>query len=59
MRKATKRLLWGLAMLFAFVLIWQKTRIVVVIRASFAQLLLLFVALAVVIYIVFDILLPD
>jgi len=56
MRTLTRRLLWGLAFVFAFVLIWQKTHIVIFIRASFWQLLVLFLALAVAIYLVFEIL---
>ena len=59
MRKLTKRLLWGLAFVFAFILIWQKIRIVVWIHATFWQLLLLFVGLAFAIYLVFEWLLPD
>lgn len=57
MRGITKRLLWGLAFLFAFYLIWQKVRIVVFVRLSFNQLLLLFVGLAVAIYVIFEVLL--
>ena len=57
MRRLTKRLLWGLAFVFAFVLIWQKIRIIIVIRASFWQLLALFVGLAFAIYLVFEVLL--
>jgi len=59
MRKLTRRLLLGLAFIFAFVLIWQKLRIVVFIHATFTQLLLLFVGLALAIYLVFEWLLPD
>lgn len=59
MRKLTRRLLLGLAFVFAFVLIWQKLRIVVWIHATFGQLLLLFVGLAFAIYLVFEWLLPD
>ncbi len=57
MRKLTRRLLWGLALVFAFLLIWQKLRIVVVIRASFGQLLGLFAVLAFAIYLVLEVLL--
>jgi len=56
MRSLTKRLLWGLAFVFAFVLIWQKIRIVILIRATFWQLLILFVGLAVAIYLIFEVL---
>jgi hypothetical protein len=59
MRKLTRRLLWGLAFVFAFILIWQKLHIVVWIRATFWQLLLLFVGLAFAIYLVLEWLLPD
>lgn len=59
MRKLTRRLLLGLAFVFAFILIWQKIRIVVWIHATFWQLLLLFVGLAFAIYLVFEWLLPD
>jgi hypothetical protein len=55
MRKLTRRLLWGLALLFAFLLIWQKLRIVVVIRAGFWQLLGLFAVLAFAIYLVLEV----
>jgi hypothetical protein len=57
MRKWTRRFLWGLAFVFAFVLIWQKLHIVVVVRATFAQLLALFVGLAVAIYLILEVLL--
>jgi hypothetical protein len=53
--KVTKRLLWGLAFLFAFALIWRKTRIVIWVPLSLWQLLLLFLGLAVVIYLVFEV----
>ena len=56
MRRLTKRLLWGLALVFAFIIIWQKVRIVVVVRATFGQLLLLFLGLALAIYLVLEVL---
>jgi hypothetical protein len=59
MRKLTRRLLLGLAFVFAFILIWQKIHIVVWVHATFLQLLLLFVGLALAIYLVFEWLLPD
>jgi hypothetical protein len=59
MRRLTRRLLMGLAFVFAFVLIWQKINIIVWVRATFWQLLLLFVGLAFAIYLVFEWLLPD
>jgi hypothetical protein len=59
MRRLTRRLLFGLAFVFAFILIWQKINIIVWVRATFWQLLVLFVGLAVAIYLVFEWLLPD
>lgn len=59
MRRLTRRLLVGLALVFAFVLIWQRVHIVVWVRLGFWQLLLLFVGLAFAIYLVFEWLLPD
>ncbi len=56
MRRITKRLLLGLAVVFAFVIIWQKVRIVVLIRASMYQLLAAFAVLAVAIYLVLEVL---
>ncbi len=57
MHKVTKRLLWSLAFLFAFVLIWRKMRIVILVHLSLWQVVLLFLGLAVVIYLMFEILL--
>jgi len=57
LRRITKRVLWGLALLFAFVLIWRKVRIVVFVHLTFGQMLLLFLGLALAIYLVFEILL--
>jgi hypothetical protein len=59
MRRLTRRLLFGLAFVFAFMLIWQKLHIVVWVHTTFWQLLLLFVGLAFAIYLVFEWLLPD
>lgn len=56
MRKLTQRLLIGLALVFAFILIWQKIRIVVWIRATFWQLLVMYGVLALGIYLVFEVL---
>ena len=56
MRNLTKRLLWGLAFSLAFVLIWRKIRIVMFVHVTFWQLLLLFLGLAVAIYLVFEVL---
>jgi len=55
--KVTKRLLWSLAFLFAFVLIWRKMRIVILVHLSLWQVVLLFLGLAVVIYLMFEMLL--
>lgn len=57
MRRITRRFLWGLSLLFAFVLIWRKVRIVIFVHLTLAQMLLLFLGLAVGIYLVFEILL--
>lgn len=57
MRSITRRLLWGLAFVFAFVLIWRRVRIVFFVHVSFWQLLLLFLGLAFGIYLLFEILL--
>lgn len=59
MRNVTQRLLWAVAFLFAFVLIWRKVRIVFFVHVGFWQLLLLFLGLAIGIYLVFEILLGD
>ncbi len=56
MRRLTKRLLWGLAFFFAFVLIWREIRIVIFVHIPFWQLLVLFLGLAVAIYLVFEVL---
>jgi hypothetical protein len=56
-RRVTQRLLWALAFVIAFALIWRKVRIVFLIHLTFWQLLLLFLGLAVAIYLVFDFLL--
>jgi preprotein translocase subunit SecD len=57
MRKVTRSLLLGLALVFAFMLIWQKTRIVILIHADLKQLLLLFGVLALGICLIFEVLL--
>jgi len=56
MRKVTRRLLMGLALIFAFLLFWQKLHIVVIVRAGLWQLLGLFGVLAVAIYLVLEVL---
>ena len=57
MRSVTKRLLWVVALLFAAALIWRRVRIVVFVHLSLWQLLLLFLGLALGIYVLFEILL--
>lgn len=56
MRRATKRLLWGLAFVFAFVLIYRKIHIVMFVHVTFWQLALLFFGLALAIYLVMEVL---
>ena len=57
MRRITRRLLWALALVLALVLIWRKVHIIVLVRMNSWQLLGLFLGLAVVIYLVFELLL--
>jgi hypothetical protein len=59
MHKLTKRILLGLALIFAFIIIWQKVHIVFVVRLAFWQLGLLFLGLAGAIYLVFEVLFGD
>jgi len=54
LHRITRRLLLGLAFVFAFVLLWRKIRIVVFVRMSFGQLLLLFLGLALAIYLMLE-----
>jgi len=56
MRRATKRLLWGLAFVFALVLIWRKIRIVLFVHVTFWQLGLLFLGLALAVYLIMEVL---
>lgn len=49
--------IWALALVLALILLWRKLRIVVLVHVTWWQLVLLFVGLAVVIYLVFDVLL--
>ena len=55
MHRATKRLLWGLALVFAFVLLWRKIRIVMFVHVTFWQLGLLFLGLALAIYLIMEV----
>ena len=57
MRRIARRLLWALALALAAILVWRKVRIVVWVHASLWQLLLLFLGLAVGIYLVLELLL--
>jgi len=54
LHQVTKRLLWALALLFALVLIWRKVRIVFFVHVDLWQLALLFLILALAIYLVFE-----
>ena len=55
MHRATKRLLWGLAFVFAFVLLWRKIRIIMFVHVNFWQLGLLFLGLALAIYLIMEV----
>ena len=57
MRRLTRSVLLGLALVFAFILIWQKVRIVLWVRASGWQLLALCGVVALGIYLVLEVLL--
>ena len=56
-RRVTRRLLAAVALVFAAMLIWRRVRIVLFVRLSLGQLLLLFLGLALGIYVLFEILL--
>ena len=56
MRRATRGLLWGLAFVFAFVLIYRKMHIVMLVHVAFWQLALLFLGLAFAIYLIMEVL---
>ncbi len=57
MRRVTRRLLWAVALVLAGVLMWHKVRIVVLVHLSLGQLFLVFLGLALGIYLLFEILL--
>lgn len=59
LHQVTKRLLWGLGLLFAFVLIWRKVRIVFFVHVDLWQLALLFLIVGLAIYVVFESLLES
>ena len=56
-RRTSRSLLWVLALGLAAILIWRKLRIVVLVHVAWWQLVLLFLGLAVAIYLVFDVIL--
>jgi len=52
-------LLAAVALVFAAMLIWRRVRIVLFVRLSLGQLLLLFLGVALAIYVLFEILLSS
>ncbi len=54
-RPLTRRLMWALAFILAFLIIWRKLRIVIFVNVSLWGLIAFFVGLAVVIYLIFDV----
>lgn len=58
-RRVTRRLLAAVALVFAAMLIWRRVRIVLFVRLSLGQLLLLFLGVALAIYVLFEILLSS
>lgn len=58
-RRVTRRLLAAVALVFAAMLIWRRLRIVLFVRLSLGQLLLLFLGVALAIYVLFEILLSS
>jgi len=57
MKRTSRSLLWVLALGLALTLLWRKARLVVLVHVTWWQLFLLFLGLAVVIYLIFDVLL--
>ena len=57
MQRVSRSLIWMLALGLALILIWRKLRIVVLVHVTWWQLVLLFVGLAVAIYLIFDVIL--
>jgi len=49
--------MWALAFILAFLIIWHKLRIVIFVNISLWGLIAFFVGLAVVIYLIFDVVL--
>lgn len=56
-RPLTRRLMWVLAFILAFLIIWHKLRIVIFVNISLWGLIAFFLGLAVVIYLIFDVVL--
>ncbi|MCG2768505.1 MAG: hypothetical protein ABIK79_13960 [Chloroflexota bacterium] len=57
MKRTSRSLLWVLALGLALTLLWRKMRLVVLVHVTWWQLVLLFLGLAVAIYLIFDVLL--
>jgi len=57
MKRISRSLLWVLALGLALTLLWRKMRLVVLVHVTWWQLGLLFLGLAVAIYLIFDVLL--
>ena len=54
MRRLSRFMVLGIALVIAFVLIWRKVHIVIFVRATFWQLLVLYGALAVAVFLILD-----
>ena len=52
MRNRLRKLFWPLALVLAFLLVWQRVRIIFVVRMGWLQLLGLVLAIAVAIYLI-------
>ena len=55
MGRVSRRIVWLLALALAAVLLWRKLRLVVLVHVSWWQLVLLFLGLAVGLYLVLDV----
>jgi hypothetical protein len=58
-RPITARLMWALAFIFAFLLIWKKVRIVLFVNLSIWGLIALFLGLVLGIYLIFEVVFGD
>lgn len=58
-RPITTRLMWVLAFIFAFLLIWKKVRIVLFVNLSIWGLIALFLGLVLGIYLIFEVVFGD